>query len=69
MSGKPHANPFCELMAGCNRTCAACLDLKYLLNTSCWWLTRSPYKRRALNHPWSVEPEPKSSDATRSPLS
>ena len=25
MSGKVHANPFCELMAECNRTCAACL--------------------------------------------
>jgi AraC-like DNA-binding protein/ligand-binding sensor protein len=28
MSGKAHANPFCELMAECNRTCAACLDIQ-----------------------------------------
>ena len=28
MSGKAHANPFCELMAECNRTCAACLVIQ-----------------------------------------
>ena len=28
MSGKAHANPFCELMAECNRTCAACLEVQ-----------------------------------------
>jgi AraC-like DNA-binding protein/ligand-binding sensor protein len=28
MSGKAHANPFCELMADCNRTCAACLEVQ-----------------------------------------
>jgi len=28
MSGKAHANPFCELMAECNRTCAACLEIQ-----------------------------------------
>ena len=27
MSGKAHANPFCELMAEGNRTCAACLGV------------------------------------------
>jgi AraC-like DNA-binding protein/ligand-binding sensor protein len=28
MSGKAHANPFCELMADCNRSCAACLEVQ-----------------------------------------
>jgi len=28
MSGKAHANPFCESMAECNRTCAACLEVQ-----------------------------------------
>ena len=28
MSGNAHANPFCELMAECNRTCAACLEVQ-----------------------------------------
>ena len=28
MSGKGHANPFCESMAECNRTCAACLEVQ-----------------------------------------
>jgi AraC-like DNA-binding protein/ligand-binding sensor protein len=28
MSGKAHTNPFCELMAECNRTCAACLEIQ-----------------------------------------
>ena len=28
MSGKAHANPFCEAMAECNRTCAACLEVQ-----------------------------------------
>jgi AraC-like DNA-binding protein/ligand-binding sensor protein len=28
MSGKAQANPFCELMAECNRTCAACLEIQ-----------------------------------------
>jgi AraC-like DNA-binding protein/ligand-binding sensor protein len=28
MSGKEHANPFCELMAECNRTCSACLEIQ-----------------------------------------
>src|SRR5260370_30056243 len=28
MSGKAHASPFCELMAECNRTCAACLEVQ-----------------------------------------
>jgi AraC-like DNA-binding protein/ligand-binding sensor protein len=28
MCGKAHANPFCELMAECNRTCAACLEVQ-----------------------------------------
>ncbi len=27
-SGKVHVNPFCELMADCNRTCAACLEVQ-----------------------------------------
>jgi AraC-like DNA-binding protein/ligand-binding sensor protein len=28
MSGKAHTNPFCELMAECNRSCAACLEVQ-----------------------------------------
>jgi len=28
MSGNAHANPFCELVAECNRTCAACLEVQ-----------------------------------------
>jgi len=28
MAGKPRENPFCELMAQCNRTCAACLEVQ-----------------------------------------
>jgi AraC-like DNA-binding protein/ligand-binding sensor protein len=28
MSGKAHANPFCELMAECNQSCAACLEVQ-----------------------------------------
>ena len=28
MSGKAHSNPFCEMMAECNRTCAACLEIQ-----------------------------------------
>jgi AraC-like DNA-binding protein/ligand-binding sensor protein len=28
MAGKPRENPFCALMAGCNRTCGACLELQ-----------------------------------------
>jgi AraC-like DNA-binding protein/ligand-binding sensor protein len=28
ISGKGHANPFCESMAECNRTCAACLEVQ-----------------------------------------
>jgi AraC-like DNA-binding protein/ligand-binding sensor protein len=28
MAGKPRENPFCELLAKCNRTCAACLEVQ-----------------------------------------
>ena len=28
MDGKPRENPFCELLAQCNRTCAACLEVQ-----------------------------------------
>jgi AraC-like DNA-binding protein/ligand-binding sensor protein len=28
MSGKAHANPFCDLMAECNQSCAACLEVQ-----------------------------------------
>src|ERR1700757_3480200 len=28
MAGKPRENPFCELMARCNRTCGACLEVQ-----------------------------------------
>ena len=34
MSGDAHANPFCELMAECNRTCAACLEVQKRLAES-----------------------------------
>jgi AraC-like DNA-binding protein/ligand-binding sensor protein len=34
MSEKAHANPFCELMAECNRTCAACLEIQKRLAES-----------------------------------
>ncbi len=28
LSGKSHSNPFCKLIAECNRTCAACLEFQ-----------------------------------------
>jgi AraC-like DNA-binding protein/ligand-binding sensor protein len=34
MSEKAHANPFCELMAECNRTCAACLEVQKRISES-----------------------------------
>jgi AraC-like DNA-binding protein/ligand-binding sensor protein len=34
MAGKPRENPFCALMAQCNRSCAACLQLQEKISTS-----------------------------------